>query len=285
MSDLEHLEIDPGGGYESDREDYDSDPATRRSRPPWIWIGIAVLAVAAIAWWFLRTPPAPDDELSAPTPELSAPARPDQDSAPRQSRFSGELPELNLSDEVVREIVASLSSHPKILTWLARPELIRTFVVSVENIAGGEAPTSHLGFLAPAGAFSTRQEDRTLRIGDESYARYDLITTAFTSLDPEGTAEAYQHLRPLLEEAFADLGYPGETFESTLRQALQNILAIQVPAEAPAVEPGVTTYSFRDPRLESASGLEKQMIRMGPENARRVQTQARRLAEALKLGV
>ena len=127
MSDLEHLEIDPGGDYDGLSSGYDDEPPAPRSKPPWLWIALAVLAVAAILWWFLRTPPAPQDELAAPTPPVSAPARPAEDLEPAASRFSGPLPELNVSDEAVREIVATLSAHPKILTWLARPELIRIF--------------------------------------------------------------------------------------------------------------------------------------------------------------
>ena len=44
---------------------------------------------------------------------------------------------------------------------------------------------------------------------------------------------------------------------------------------------GVKSYEFADPRLEGLSSIEKQLLRLGPENLERVQTKAAELAAAL----
>ena len=51
-------------------------------------------------------------------------------------------------------------------------------------------------------------------------------TAVFSSIDPEGTAAAYRHLKPLIEDVFADLGYPRQAFEPSIEQAFANILAM-----------------------------------------------------------
>jgi hypothetical protein len=58
-----------------------------------------------------------------------------------------------------------------------------------------------------------------------------------------------------------------------------------VPATAPALEQHLNTYRYADPRLEGLQPVQKQLLRMGPENADRVKDQLRSLAAALDLPV
>ena len=48
------------------------------------------------------------------------------------------------------------------------------------------------------------------------------------------------------------------------------------------VVPGVKSFEFDDPRLEALSSVEKQLLRLGPDNLERVQTKAAELAAALE---
>jgi hypothetical protein len=50
------------------------------------------------------------------------------------------------------------------------------------------------------------------------------------------------------------------------------------------VQPNVM-YEFANPELESLSPLQKQVLRMGPENVRRLQSYLRDLAAAMGLDV
>ena len=151
----------------------------------------------------------------------------------------------------------------------------------IENLATDGNPAQHLAFLAPQGDFAVRNDGRQVRAAKSNARRYDLATAVFNSIDPEGVAAAYEQLKPLIEDAFADLGYPRQAFEPSLEQAFANILAVDVPTDDPELEKDITTYKYVDPRLESLSPLSKQLLRMGPSNARRIQGQIRRLADAL----
>jgi hypothetical protein len=47
------------------------------------------------------------------------------------------------------------------------------------------------------------------------------------------------------------------------------------------LQPRGIGYAFEDPRLEGLTSAQKQLLRFGPENARRVQASLHRLALAL----
>lgn len=286
MSDLDDLEVRPEPHETRPYEIIEEESANRN----WLWLMIAVaalLVVAAAYILFLRTPDAPPTVLLAPEPEpapaAASPVSPDAEAS--KYGFEGPLPPLVGSDEVVAEVVGTLSSHPRLLIWLATPDLIRTAVAAIENVATGTNPAPHLGFLAPRGAFQVRDEGGSIQTDPATYRRYDLVTAVFTSLDPEGCAAAYRHLLPLLQEAFANLGYPGEALAPSLEQAFANILAIRIPQSSLTLERRITTYAYEDPSLESLDPIAKQLLRMGPDNARRIQNQVRHLATALEMDI
>ena len=99
-----------------------------------------------------------------------------------------ELPPLDETDTLVRQLVGALSSHPGVVAWLATNGLIRNFVVAVENISIGRTPAGRLRPLRPTGAFRVveRGEERVIDPG--SYERYTPIAGAVQSVDAAGAA-------------------------------------------------------------------------------------------------
>jgi hypothetical protein len=248
-------------------------------------IAIAVLVVAAVGaagWYLLRRSTAPEQAaVSAPAataPEAPVAAAP----APARTEPAIPLPALNASDAVVRELVARLSANPQLAKWLVNDDLVRRFVATVSNLAEGASPSSHVRFLTPASAFAVREANGRAFVDPASYRRYDLATEAFVSLDIAGTAKLYRELRPLLDEAYQELGYPGASFDEALGAAIVRLRAVQVPAQAPELVPqGAAGWAYADPKLEDLTSAEKHLLRMGPENARRAQAKLGELAAAL----
>jgi hypothetical protein len=247
-------------------------------RPPALLI-IAVLAllVAASAWYFggRDTSPAPASTAfseSAVPPDASRPLGGD----PR----SIDVPPLDESDPLVRRLVRELSSHPRVVAWLATDDLIRSFTVAVQNIADGRVPTMPLRTLRPTGPFTVTTAATQLRIDPRSYARFDSLAGAVDSIDPAGAAQLYATLKPRIEEAYAELGGT-VPFDQTLERAIVNLL------RAPAVDASVrldqrgVAYAFQDPNVERLSAAQKQLVRMGPRNAATIQAKLRAIALAL----
>jgi hypothetical protein len=195
------------------------------------------------------------------------------------------LPPLDESDPVVRRLAEGISSRPRVASWFVSEDLVRRFVVAVTNVANGRSPEEQVDFMEVEGDFQVRTEgDRTV-VDPASYRRYDGLVTAFVSLDPDGSAELYRRLRPLFDEAYRDLGLGGEGFDPVLARAVQNVLAVQLPAPPVEVRQDEGVYLYADPDLEAGTAARKHLLRMGPENARRVQEKLRALAAALELDV
>jgi hypothetical protein len=190
------------------------------------------------------------------------------------------LPPLAASDAAVRALVGALSAHPELAAWLATDELIRRFVNTVVALARGSSPAAHLPFAAPVGAFRAEISGGRPRIAQESYRRYDLASEAFASLDAAGAAALYRRLHPLFEEAYAELGVSVASFDEMAARAVANVLAVEVPDRPAELVQREGLFAFRDPRLEARTPAEKQLLRMGPDNARRVQDKLEEIARA-----
>jgi hypothetical protein len=209
------------------------------------------------------------------------------DVPPGATRLGGDVAPLNLppvdqSDAAVAALVKALSSHPRVAAWLATKGLVRNFTVVVENIAAGKTPAMHLHALALSSPFQTSGSPDRLAIDARSYRRYDMLAAAVASIDPAGAARLYGGLRPRIDEAYRDLGHE-TSFDAALERAI--VLLLETPSpEAPVrlARPvkGVA-YPFADARLEGLSAAQKQLVRMGPENARKIQASLRAIALAL----
>ena len=184
---------------------------------------------------------------------------------------------------MVRRLAGALSRHPGLAAWLATDELVRTFVVVVDNVAEGTNPAQHLPFLRPEGRFQVAGEPSSPRISAASFARYDDAAALVASLDAGGTARLYERLRPLLEDAYEELGQPGSAFEDTLWRAAVHLLNAPVIEGQPALVARGPLYLYADETLEYLSPPQRQLIGMGPDNQRRVQRKIRQIAAAIGL--
>ncbi len=254
---------------------------TRRQREPeglgpaiLIVLGIVVVFVA-VGWWWAssREAPAPPGTPAAVF-----------DEAPVDLPASVEplvLPELGMSDAFVRDLVAGLSAHPRLASWLIGDELVHRFVGVVVDLAGGLSPRSRVEFLVPEEEFPVRELGERLVMDPEGYRRYDLLSETFVSLDVRGTARLYLQLFPLFEEAYAELGIPDQSFNDAATLAIENLLAAEIPEGSLEVQPNEAIYEFRDLGVETRSPAEKHLIRMGSENAEAFQTKLMELRDTI----
>lgn len=238
---------------------------------------------SVVVWWW-RGRESPGTGALTPPSEVVAGGLDDPEGPPSVGAFDPELPSLDASDEWVRTLAARLSSHPRLAAWLATDDLIRRFVRVVVEAAGNANPSEHVRHMAPEEPFRARSAAGRSFMSPESYRRYDLVAGVFASLDPRGTGELYRRLLPLLEGAYRELGVPGPKFHEVLEMAVDNVLSARILDEPPELLRADMVYVFRDPELEERRGLEKLLLRMGPENTRLIQEALRRLAPELGVG-
>jgi hypothetical protein len=84
-----------------------------------------------------------------------------------------------------------------------------------------------------------------------------------------------------LENAFSEMGYNPRQMDGIILQAIDVILATPIVVEPIRLSRDSVVYKFADPALESLLPLQKQLLRTGPENTKRIQQQAEALQEAL----
>jgi hypothetical protein len=238
---------------------------------------IGGLVFVYMMWRGSDSPPPVIEPL--PTPPLR--------SFPTPTPLLEELPpelagvSLGTSDEVVRELARGLTSHPKLLVWLANEDLIRRFVAAVEAIANGKSPRTSLEFLQPEGKFAVIERRGDFIIDPVSYERYNLFTGFFTSLDDDGLVTAYNRLKPLVNQAYAEIAQPGKRFDATLIRAIDHLLKVPVINHEIYLQEKVITYTMIDEDLEGLSEAQRHLLRMGPQNIHLIQQKLHLLASAL----
>jgi len=222
-----------------------------------IVIGVAVM-VAGAAVWYLRRP-APEKAPEGQT--QAAPPRP----------ADAPLPPPAKSDAQMRKDLSSLSPLPEWAQWLGASELLDRFVVVVDNVAEDVNPRKQIDFIKVTGQTSEKLDT----------ARYDRIATVIASLDAKGVAQVVREMHPLLESAYHKLGYPDRSFDQVAAKALQRIIDAPVVEKTPLLVPKGANFAFADEKLEALGPVEKLLLRMGPQNTKRIQAKAREIASAL----
>lgn len=236
-----------------------------------ILVGVVALVVVALGlYWFFGRSDASDPQGNLPEVVETAPVVP---TPSLQDRLSERLKGVTLagSDAAVREVVATLSSQPELVTWMANEDLVRRFVSSVHLIADGNSPNSQLEFLKPEEKFSATQKGDSWVIDAKSYRRYDLVADSFAALDGPGMAVVFAELEPLIDEAHREIAPPGSTFRATLNRAFDQLLAVPILEGDVIVDRKVVTFTFSDERLENLSDVQRQLLRMGSGNVALIQ--------------
>jgi hypothetical protein len=245
-----------------------------------IGIGIILLLAVAAGIYYLIShkveKPAEDTSLQAPPPPAT------ESIPPTASLEALNLPSLELdkSDEILRRLAQDISSHPGLSAWMKTRELIRRFVAAVDNVANGLSPKSQVDFFAPKGEFKAVRREGGLVILQASYDRYNPVADVIISLDARASARLYTALKPILQQAYTELGYPDADFHDTLTQAIAELLSTPVVEGRVLLEKKVASYAYVDETLEGLSQAQKQFLRMGPDNVQIIQTKLRELAVA-----
>jgi len=219
----------------------------------------------------------PEPEIVTAEPEVpgvteTAPTLPEPDP----------LPGLNESDPYVLEQVGTLQNSNAVQRQLTSMQILRKFVVLVDGMSRGEVPDRDLPVIRGQGNVVVNEvNEEFYRLDPATYTRFNLLANTFAAMDARQLAALYRDMSPLFDTAYAELGYRDRQFSNVLAQAIDSVLAVQLPVgEVLLTRPSVH-YRFADPGLEARSDLEKLFIRMGPENTARIQAKVRELKPLL----
>lgn len=215
----------------------------------------------------LEAEPLPEPAVTEPAPV----AEPEEEAAtPVEPEVVVPLPALDESDTELAEALLALNWKAGLAALFNREEMIRNLVVTVDNIAQGQLVAGHPVLVKPADGYRVQPlaEDRYQTAADNS-SRYEPYLQLLESVPPRQVLALKRRYQPLLEQAFAELGYPDLTFDQRLRQAIAVLLSTpQVPPGAELSRPSVM-YTYADPKLEQLPEAQKQVLRLSAEQQQR----------------
>ncbi len=183
------------------------------------------------------------------------------------------LPTLNESDSWVQEKLPSLTWRKELLKLVVNDDMIRRFVVFTDNFSKGVIAYEHSPFVKPVASFSAKEFRDTENKGqaawqwDESATRrFSLYVDLLRSIDTDTLMVWYIEVKPLIDEAYQELGYPDANFTETLQDAIIRVLDTQIPKSALSLTRPSVMYKFSDEELEGRDDADKLLLRLGREN-------------------
>jgi hypothetical protein len=228
--------------------------------------------------------PAPQPESLEPKNPMDAIALPDAG-----------LPTVADSDTRVMKALVDLFGSKNVAGFLQFDGIVRRFVATVAPRAREQAPASAWPVQPTKQRFITEGQGERQAIAANNAARYNAIVLFAESVDPGKAAKVYARLYPLFQQAYEELGYPGRYFNDRLIAVIDHLLQapepqgpvqvrlVEVKGNVPSQRPWVR-YEYVDPKLESMSSGQKIMVRMGPENERKMKASLRGFREQIATG-
>ena len=193
-----------------------------------------------------------------------------------------QLPSLNNSDDFVFEGLRALLNGAALIRLMADDQIIRKFVVFVENISRGGFPQTGLPYKGITQPMPIRNIDDNLFVMDGSaHARFNQVIDIFVSIDTAASMALYRTLSPLFQQAYAEIGFRNVSFDDTLRSAINNVLrTADVAGPYQLVRPSIM-YLYADASIENLQQVHKQLIRIGPENSAKLKDKLREFVTEL----
>lgn len=241
-----------------------------------ILLVVGLVLLAGIGYILLSDEPKPSQveaEPVAPSP-IERELRPEPEAIPEPTTEDTEpvepepqlLPVAESIDGSHEYIVAVLNHlSPSLTQWMVSEELLRKWVILIDQIADGHLSNKHLPLAYEMAPFAVQGNEKSARIAPENYARAKPLVNAVTQIKPEVLVAYYRHWQPLLDKAYAELG-KGGSFDDRVMQAIRQLQSVPAAPRDAELQVKPVMYKYVDPAFEKAPALHKWMWRLGPEN-------------------
>jgi len=230
-------------------------------------------AVAAVG-----EPPAP-----APAAPASAASGPVPVRHPIDAASAPPLPEP--APPTLEGALAGLFGREALATIFQTDDFARRVVATVDNLGREKAPARLWPLHPPAGRFTTRRQatagGEAEVLAADNFVRYARHMALVEKADIGLVVALYKRFYPQFQQAYEELGYPGRHFNDRVVEVIDLLVATPEPREPVAVRlPSIQgpvqpqrpwlLYEFADPAQQALPAGSQLMLRMGPENQRRL---------------
>jgi len=258
---------------------------------------ILTVAVTAMVTWLVLTPKTSTtpkaNKIAATKPKIVEPAKTSavpmpEDKVEQKIIVEEPIPEPKIEKPIVKKPVlpalddsdlwlqtklTKMTWRKELLKLVIDDDMIRRFVVFTDNFAQGQLAYEHSPFVQPQISFSaseskiiTKDKNKVWLWDEKTTRRFSLYIDLLRSFDSESLIAWYQELKPLIDQAYGELGYEDNDFTDTLQQAINRVLDMEIPKQPlDLVRPSVM-YKFKDPQIEALDDSDKLLLRLGKEN-------------------
>lgn len=186
------------------------------------------------------------------------------------------------SDDEVTADLHALSESEEWHKWTETEDVIRKFSVVLDNLAAGAVALKPFPIPTPKPSFQVQYRDNRIYLDPKNYARFTPYVDVIRKIDADQLTDLYRKYLPLLEQAYAELDDVEGDVDKRVVASLDILLSTpEVKGDVQLLQKG-GNFLFRDPALEALPAVQKQLIRMGPENARVIREKAAQLKQALE---
>jgi hypothetical protein len=187
---------------------------------------------------------------------------------------------LKTSDKDFKTAVGSVSES--LVGWFKTKGMVKKFIVLVNDFSQKQIPFKHRAFIKPPGKIKVLKDAKGLYLAKESYKRFDFLVDAITAINLQKSVDLYTVFKPLFEKVYQQFSYPTQyKLDDIFLKAAANVIEAPVIKDRIYLLKHTVSYKFVKKEYEALSDVEKLMIRMGPENTKKIQAKLRKLVESI----
>jgi len=180
------------------------------------------------------------------------------------------LPVLEKSDGLIFNIFNRLFDASSVKMMFRNTNFIPRVVVTVDNLLNKSISPEQFPTTSVRGKFKVSGREGSQILSQLNYKRYRLYIKMLESVNQQELVRAYIKMYPLFQQAYLDLGKQDVYFNDRLVDVIDDLLISPEINKPIKLSRKSVMFKFADSQLESLSTGQKIMIRMGPENAKRV---------------
>jgi hypothetical protein len=180
------------------------------------------------------------------------------------------LPSLDESDAWIQQKLPTYTWRKELLKLVINQDMIRRFVVFTDNFSQGNVAYEHSPLIEPSTKFLASEvkngASSDWKWDESSTRRFTLYVDLLRSFDSETLVQWYFEMKPLIDQAYAELGYPDDNFTDVLHHAITKVLDMEIPKDSlDLVRPSVM-FRYKDAEVEALDDADKLLLRLGKEN-------------------
>ncbi len=210
------------------------------------------------------SPPLTEDDTAAIEEEANAapaePVLPEPVAPP--------LPPLSESDDAVRDALGAIPLGTPGQQYLLTSNIIERSSSALYLMAQGDVPYKLIPIARPKIPFPISDDGLKVTADPEGFSRYDSLSSWVRQIDIAAIIEALQWFVPLFREAWSFYGDSPEEFDAAVLNTLDAIISTpEIDLSEARLIRKEAVWIYEDPAIEALAPLQKQILRMGPDNA------------------